>query len=99
MSLIGTVFARLTVIGPADPRVSPSGRVWERVLCRCECGKERVVAVDKLKHLARDVNETRPWVGTSALQRFECGHCKGVHYATEPPEVWPCLCTRFYEAS
>ena len=36
-------FGKLTVIGHAEPYISPKGHKAERWLCRCDCGKEKVV--------------------------------------------------------
>ncbi len=48
MSLIGKRFARLTVIGEADPYYS-SGRAFRRSLCVCDCGQKCVVNSSALK--------------------------------------------------
>ena len=63
---------------------------------RIECDDD---AMDRLRSLARGVNDTWPYTGTSSLTRYQCGLCDGVHYANKAPDVWPCGCTRFYEAS
>lgn len=40
--IIGTTFARLTVIAAAETRCSKSGKRKCRSLCRCQCGKETI---------------------------------------------------------
>ena len=40
--VIGSVYGRLTVLGPADDYVQPSGHKKRRVKCQCSCGKETV---------------------------------------------------------
>ena len=44
----GTVFHRWTVIG--TPFIKQTARPYLFVLCRCECGSERPIRVDNLKH-------------------------------------------------
>lgn len=41
--LMGQRFCKLTVIGHAEPYISPKGHKAERWLCRCDCGKEKVI--------------------------------------------------------
>jgi hypothetical protein len=53
----GDVHGRLTVVGEA-PSLGRRGRHY---LCRCECGGERVVRGDNLRHgLTRSCGECRP---------------------------------------
>ena len=47
--LIGRKFGRLTVIAYADDYISPRGKHWTNCLCRCDCGKERIVRAAALK--------------------------------------------------
>lgn len=42
-SLIGQRFGKLTVIAQAELYISPRGHKAERWLCRCDCGKEKIV--------------------------------------------------------
>lgn len=44
--LMGQKFGRWTVVAPAEPYKNGNGTRW---LCRCECGKERIVAATSLK--------------------------------------------------
>lgn len=50
LNLTGRVFGKLTVLGPG-PKVQ-FGRLQRGWSCRCECGKELVVAQDRLPHRA-----------------------------------------------
>ena len=46
---VGTVFTRLTVIGPAPSRRLPCGQVVSHSLCQCDCGKTKEVSNHLLK--------------------------------------------------
>ena len=48
-SFIGKKFNNLTVIDKAPARISPSGRVVQQLVCRCDCGKEREVSISSLR--------------------------------------------------
>ena len=41
--LMGQRFGKLTVIEQAEPYISPKGHKAERWLCRCDCGKVKIV--------------------------------------------------------
>lgn len=47
--LTGQKFGRLTVIGPAEDRITPSGQHKPHWICKCDCGNEVVVAGTHLK--------------------------------------------------
>lgn len=47
-SLIGKTFGRWKVIAISSPIVRPSGRLEPAVLCRCNCGGEKIVRVSSL---------------------------------------------------
>lgn len=46
---VGEIFGKLKVIGEAEGYKQPSGRGVKRVLCRCECGVEKVFVYRDLK--------------------------------------------------
>jgi hypothetical protein len=46
---IGAVFARLTVIGEAEPYFGPNGYKKYRVICRCECGTMVIAKTNNLR--------------------------------------------------
>ena len=48
--MIGKQFGYWTVIDEAPPKVSPCGTKRKAYLCRCVCGKEKVVARTELKN-------------------------------------------------
>lgn len=48
LDLTGQRFGRWTVLYPAEPRISSSGRVKNYMHCRCDCGTERDVYVSSL---------------------------------------------------
>lgn len=45
----GDRFWRLTVLGPADPHITPSGYRIRQVAVRCDCGAETVVHLGNLR--------------------------------------------------
>lgn len=47
---VGDVFGKLTVISEAEKLVLPSGQKNRAILCKCECGNEKVI---RLLHLVR----------------------------------------------
>lgn len=47
--LTGRKFGRLTVIGPAEDRITPSGQRKPHWVCKCDCGSEVIVAGTHLK--------------------------------------------------
>lgn len=47
---VGDVFGKLTVISEAERLVLPSGQNNRAILCKCECGNEKVI---RLLHLVR----------------------------------------------
>lgn len=47
--LIGNRHGRLTIIGDADPYVSPQGKVNRQVTVRCDCGTEAVMAMASVR--------------------------------------------------
>lgn len=48
--LTGQVFGQLTVIGPAEDYILPSGYCAHRWLCQCVCGKQAIVFASSLKN-------------------------------------------------
>lgn len=52
VDLIGRKFGRLTVIGEAEPYISPAGKKTRRVVCKCDCGKEVTVLRNTLGRTA-----------------------------------------------
>lgn len=51
---IGQKFGMLTVIGNAEPLITKNGYRYKRFLCKCDCGKEKVITkraltIDKTK--------------------------------------------------
>lgn len=49
---MGRRFGRLTVIGEAEPYVSPAGKKTRRIVCKCDCGKETTVLRNTLGRTA-----------------------------------------------
>ena len=49
IDLTGQRFGRLTVMERAEDYVSPKGRHIPRWLCKCDCGKEKVINSESLK--------------------------------------------------
>ncbi len=47
--LTGRKFGRLTVVGPAEDRITPSGQRKPHWVCKCDCGSEVIVAGTHLK--------------------------------------------------
>lgn len=47
---VGDVFGKLTILSEAERLVLPSGQKNRSMLCRCECGNEKVI---RLLHLVR----------------------------------------------
>ena len=45
----GDRFGRWLVLTPVEPYVSPKGEKLSRLLCRCECGTERIVLAQSLR--------------------------------------------------
>ncbi len=41
-------YGLLTVISQADSHVTPNGTIFKRVLCRCDCGTEKVIRLSEL---------------------------------------------------
>lgn len=39
---------RLTAVTEVEPSVSPSGRLRRRILCKCDCGKEKVILLQNI---------------------------------------------------
>lgn len=83
---VGSVFTRLTVLAPSTERVS--GRTaW---LCRCECGTEKLVRADYLRHeLARSCGclqrENRAAMGP---RRPACPTFKHGYSGTTTHRIW-----------
>lgn len=48
--MIGKKFGRLTVISAAEAEHASSGREYRAWLCRCDCGRERIVRESYLKN-------------------------------------------------
>lgn len=48
-NLEGSRFGRLVVLEEARAKITPGGQVKRRMLCRCDCGNEKVVAVTSLR--------------------------------------------------
>jgi hypothetical protein len=46
--LMGRRFGRLVVVGPADARITPSGRRYTCVLCACDCGGSKAATINAL---------------------------------------------------
>lgn len=46
--LIGLSFGRLTVVYEVEPHIYPTGRPRRQYLCKCKCGKEKIVRVNDL---------------------------------------------------
>lgn len=46
--MIGQTFSRLTVLGDAEP-ISNGANKLRAVLCRCDCGKEKVISQSNLR--------------------------------------------------
>ena len=40
----GQKFNMLTVLSDAEDYISPKGQHQRRVLCKCDCGKEKIVS-------------------------------------------------------
>lgn len=47
--LTGQTFGQLTVLGPAEDYVAPDGQHRTQWLCQCSCGKQTIVASNRLK--------------------------------------------------
>ena len=91
--ITGKRYGRLTVIERADSILEPNGKhrtVWR---CICECGKEKIVAANKLKSgntkscgcYARDVNTTHGMSKTRLYKiwrkmKDRCYNPKHTHY-------------------
>ncbi len=49
LDLTGQVFGKLTVLGPGEPQVAPSGQRRSTMRCRCVCGNEVTVLTSNLR--------------------------------------------------
>ncbi len=45
----GDRYGRLTILREVTPSITPTGRVWRRVECRCECGTTTTVRLNSLR--------------------------------------------------
>jgi len=45
----GEKYGKLTVIGEVEPYKSPSGHKLRRVLCKCDCGKDKQFMYNRLR--------------------------------------------------
>lgn len=48
--MIGQKFGRLIVLSEGDVHTSPNGTRFRRVICRCECGKEKLIRTNNLRN-------------------------------------------------
>lgn len=77
----GTRFARLTVVGSAEPFVRASGKRERRVLAKCDCGIEKSYLVYNLKKgTTRSCGCYLSDVSRSLLKRLREKEC--------PPQIW-----------
>ena len=84
--MIGLTFGRWTVISPADPL--NGARVWQRWLCRCECGTERAVIAKSLK------NGLSQSCGCLNRERSRERHTRHGRYATPEYKIWQAIVAR-----
>jgi len=49
MEVVGSRFARLTVLGETTRHVFPSGKSARQFICRCDCGTEKIVLLQSLR--------------------------------------------------
>lgn len=50
VDVIGQRFGKLTVVEEVEPRITPSGRKFRMVLCKCDCGNTTVASIDHLRN-------------------------------------------------
>ena len=86
-NLTGNRYGRLVVIAPAEPRESGSHKY--RWLCRCDCGKETIVASDNLQ-----VGHTRSCgcLMKNRLKKAKFGMLTIISRAVGGQHLWTCRC-------
>lgn len=49
IDVIGQRFGQLVVIGETESKVHPNGRRTRMMICKCDCGNEKVVSIESLR--------------------------------------------------
>ena len=78
---VGDKYGKFTVIKEADRKIQPSGLSVRQVLCKCECGNERIVL---LLHL------TRNRVGCICRKHYKHAESKTPIYKLWRSMLWRC---------
>lgn len=92
---IGQKFGMLTVIGNAEPLITKNGYSYKRFLCKCDCGKEKVITkraltIDKTKSCGCIVGKSN----LKDISGIKFGRLTAVciHHLGKQGCYWKCKC-------
>lgn len=90
VDLTGKTFGRLTVVSLTEPKISPSGSRRTQWLCKCECGRERVVEASQLKRgSVTHCGYCDPLTWREKMMQKDCRWCKYSQWNKGAKE-WEC---------
>lgn len=91
---IGQRFGMLKVIEYAEDLITPKGYVYKRYLCRCECGKEKLLTkksltIDKTQSCGCLVGKKYKDISGMTFERLKA---ISMHHVTKGRCYWTCEC-------
>lgn len=89
LNLTGNRYGRLVVIGPAEPNIRGNGYSRSRWLCRCDCGKEKIVMED---NLVRGHTRSCGCMKSNGLKNKQFGMLTVVSKPVKGERNWTCRC-------